>query len=137
MAEPEINLEPGMHHELQWTVTPDLSAPHLGSGTLRVFATPAMVALIENACSSLVQPFLPEGHTTVGVLVHVQHLAATPVGDSVVARVELQAVEGNLLTFNAEVSDSSEVVGRGHHQRAIIEIERFLARVAGKSAPGA
>lgn len=134
MASSEYDLEAGLHHELQWTVTPDLSAPHLGSGSLRVFATPAMVALIENACSQLVQPYLPESHTTVGVLVHVQHLAATPVGDSVIARVELQAIEGNLLTFQAEVSDSSEVVGRGHHQRAIIEIERFLARVAGKAA---
>lgn len=132
MTESEHPLQPGLHYELEWTVTPELSAPHLGSGSLKVFATPAMVALIENACTMLVQPHLPEGHTTVGVLVHVQHLAATPVGDKVVARVELQAVEGNLLTFNAEVSDSSEVVGRGQHQRAIIEIDRFLARVAGK-----
>lgn len=128
-----IALHVGLSGEKQIEVTLAVSATHMGSGSLGVFATPAMVGLIERAAMELVQPALAENETTVGVEVHVRHLAATPVGMHVRARVELVAVEGRFLTFQAEVFDDKEKVGEGTHKRAIIRRDRFMARMQEKS----
>jgi fluoroacetyl-CoA thioesterase len=128
-----IALHVGLSGEKQIEVTLAVSATHMGSGSLGVFATPAMVGLIERAAMELVQPALAENETTVGVEVHVRHLAATPVGMHVRARVELVAVEGRFLTFQAEVFDDKEKVGEGTHKRAIIRSDRFMARMQEKS----
>jgi fluoroacetyl-CoA thioesterase len=128
-----IALHVGLSGEKQIEVTLAVSATHMGSGSMGVFATPAMVGLIERAAMELVQPALAENETTVGVEVHVRHLAATPVGMHVRARVELVAVEGRFLTFQAEVFDDKEKVGEGTHKRAIIRSDRFMARMQEKS----
>jgi fluoroacetyl-CoA thioesterase len=128
-----IALHVGLSGEKQIEVTLAVSATHMGSGSMGVFATPAMVGLIERAAMELVQPALAENETTVGVEVHVRHLAATPVGMHVRARVELVAVEGRFLTFQAEVFDDKEKVGEGTHKRAIIRRDRFMARMQEKS----
>jgi fluoroacetyl-CoA thioesterase len=126
-------LHVGLSGEKQIEVTLAVSATHVGSGSMGVFATPAMVGLIERTAMELVQPALAENETTVGVEVHVRHLAATPVGMHVRARVELVAVEGRFLTFQAEVFDDKEKVGEGTHKRAIIRRDRFMARMQEKS----
>jgi len=126
-------LNVGLSGEKQIEVTLAVSATHMGSGSMGVFATPAMVGLIERTAMDLVQPALAENETTVGVEVHVRHLAATPLGMHVRARVELVAVEGRFLTFQAEVFDDKEKVGEGTHKRAIIRSDRFMARMQEKS----
>jgi predicted thioesterase len=120
--------------ELSQTVTEERTAPHIGSGTERVFATPAMVALIERTCVGLMAPHLPPGRSSVGVEIHVRHLAPTPVGMTVRARVQVTAVEGATIRFAAEVFDDMEKIGEGDHRRAVIDVERFLKRVRAKAA---
>lgn len=127
-----LKIEPGLRGSLSWQVTEDRTARHIGSGALRVFATPAMVLLIERACVQLLQPLLPEGKSTVGVGIQVRHLAPTPLGMTVRAEVEVIAVEGNRIRLRAEVWDEVERVGEAEHERAVIEVERFLNRVQDK-----
>jgi len=103
-----------------------------GSGGINVFATPAMIGLMEKAALSSVEPLLPEGYTTVGTKVDVQHLAATPLGGVVEARSELREVDGRRLVFTVEARDEQELVGKGTHERFIIPTEKFLQKVAGK-----
>jgi predicted thioesterase len=127
-------VRPGLAVEAEQEVTPDLTAPHLGSGTLRVYATPAMAMLIEDTCRRLVDPLLADGETTVGTAMDLRHLAPTPVGGKVHLRVEVIAVEGNIITLRASLWDDVEPIGEAEHRRAIIQVERFLARVQAKSA---
>lgn len=127
MSVPGIEL--GALGELEQLVTEDLTARHVGSGRLRVYATPAMVALVERACVKLIDPHLPEGKVTVGVRMSIRHLAPTPLGMKVRAHVEVIGIEDQMVTLRAEVWDESEKVGEAEHQRAIIDVERFLKRV--------
>jgi predicted thioesterase len=113
-------------------VSPELTAVHLGSGTLRVFATPAMVVMIEEVCRTMVEPYLASGQSTVGISLQVRHLAPTPVGQTVRARAEVVQHDGSGITFRVEVWDDYEKVGEAEHRRAIIDVERFLKRVRGK-----
>ena len=96
-------------------------------------ATPIMIALMEEAGRHAVEPLLDPGNLTVGASLEVKHLAPTPLGMQVTARAELLAVEGRLLTFRVEAHDEREKVGEGTHVRAIINLERFLARVQAKT----
>ena len=105
------NIAVGMTCEDQEQVTPEISAEHVGSGTLRVYATPAMALFIERVCRSMVDPLLPEGNLTVGVHLELHHLAPTPVGDQVRLKARIVAVEGKSMTFEADIWDSHEVVG--------------------------
>jgi predicted thioesterase len=126
-------LTPGIVHEITITVAPEYTARHIGSGTVAVLATPYLIALCEEAATKAVQPYLPEGQTTVGIMVNVHHLAATPVGMKVTARAELIAVEGRRLTFAVTARDEVEKVGEGTHQRVIIDVARFLDKVTSKA----
>ncbi|HLB64656.1 MAG TPA: thioesterase family protein [Anaerolineales bacterium] len=129
----EQRILPGTVWELSQTVTEERTARHIGSGSERVFATPAMVGLIERACVELMAPHLPPGRSSVGIAINVRHLAATPLGKTVRARVEVTAVEGATVSFTAEVFDEVEKVGEGEHKRAIVDVERFLRRVRAKT----
>jgi fluoroacetyl-CoA thioesterase len=124
----------GLVNEIAQEVTPDLTAPHVGSGSLTVYATPSMVVLVERTCATLIAPYLPEGQTSVGIEVHVRHLAPTPLGGTVRIRAEITEMDKNLITFHAKIWDEMELVGEAEHVRAIIDAERFLARVRAKSA---
>jgi fluoroacetyl-CoA thioesterase len=128
------SLHAGLSGEKEIEVTLAVSATHMGSGSMGVFATPAMVGLIERTAMELVQPALGEGETTVGVEVSVRHLAATPLGMRVRAQVVLESIEGRFLNFSAQVFDEKEKVGEGTHKRAIIRSQNFMARVREKSA---
>jgi predicted thioesterase len=114
------------------TVTDDRTAEAFGSGLVPVYATPAMVALMEEAAVRAVAGSLPADQTTVGTRLEIAHLAATPVGDAVRAEAALTAIDGRRLTFNVQAWDSSEKIGEGVHERVIVARDRFLQRVAAK-----
>ena len=125
-------IAPGIVHEKRVIVTEEYTAKHLGSGSVQVLASPAMIALMERASHEAVEPLLAAGQTTVGVLVAVRHLAATPLGMEVRICSELTAVDGRKLTFKVEAFDTAEKVGEGTHERYIIELARFEERLQRK-----
>ncbi len=118
-------LKPGMKHELTVEVTPDMTASKFVKGTPNVFATAAMVALIEQTCKDMTQPYLERGQTTVGTRINASHIAATPVGMRVTARAELIEIDRRRLEFRVEVFDEVEKISDAEHTRFIINIARF------------
>lgn len=104
------------------------TAAAVGSGGLQVFATPRMLALMEQAAFQAVQAQLADGETTVGTRVQIQHLAATPVGMRVTAKARLERVEGRQLFFQVEASDEQGLIGSGTHERFIVHEARFQAK---------
>ena len=126
-------LVPGLVGEASLVVQERHTARHLGSGGVNVLATPIMIALIEEAGRNAVEPRLGPGQLTVGAEIHIKHLAPTPMGMRVTTRAELLAVDGRMLTFRVEARDEKEKVSEGTHVRAIINLEKFLARVQAKS----
>jgi len=129
------NIEPGLVGKSELTVEETHTASHLGSGGVEVLATPVMIALMEDAARSSVDSELDQGQMSVGVNLNVSHLAATPVGMRVTARAELVAVDGRKLTFKVEAHDEREKIGEGTHIRAIINLDRFMARLQEKARP--
>lgn len=129
-------LEPGIVGESTLVVQAKHTASHLGSGSVgvEVLATPVMIGLMEDAARNLVDPELSPGQMSVGVNLNITHLAPTPVGMRVTARAELVAVEGHKLTFQVEAHDDKEKIGAGTHTRAIINLERFMAKAEEKAA---
>ena len=113
-------------------VTEENTAAAMGSGLLPVFATPAMLALMEQAAASSVQPFLPEGQGTVGTRLDVSHLAATPIGLTVRAESELIAVDRRKLRFAVRAWAGDELIGEGEHERFVIDNARFLEKALSK-----
>lgn len=114
------------------TVTEEKTAQAMGSGTLPVFATPAMIALMENTASKSVEAKLDEGAGTVGTLINVKHVAATPVGMDVACETKLVEVDRKRLVFEVKAYDAAGVIGEGTHERFIIDNERFLAKAEAK-----
>ncbi|MEJ2211414.1 MAG: thioesterase family protein [Anaerolineae bacterium] len=127
-------IQPGLRGELSLVVAEEHTARHLGSGGVRVLATPQMILLIERAGVAAVDPLLPEGYLTVGAHLDVRHLAPTPVGFEVRAVAELVEVDGRRLSFRVTVHDGVELVGDGRHERYIVNLERFGQRVAEKES---
>ncbi len=125
-------INPGIALEAQEKVTPAKSASHIGSGSLQVYSTPSMVSFIERTCLELLAQYLPEGQSSVGTHVDIEHLAPTPLGETVRTRVEVVEVNGVRVALDAEVWDEHELVGRCRHMRAVIDNERFLQRVQKK-----
>ena len=113
-------------------VTDDNTAEAVGSGTLRVFATPAMIALIEATASLSVAPYLEEGTSTVGTHLDVAHSAATPVGMEVTCETELVEVDRRRLVFSVTVRDPVGEVGSGTHERFIVDDARFMSKAESK-----
>ncbi|MCL6559268.1 MAG: thioesterase family protein [Firmicutes bacterium] len=126
------DLKPGIEGEARTAITDDNTAIAYGSGAVRVFATPAMIGLMEKAALSSVDALLGEGLTTVGTRVEVKHLAATPVGMNVVARSRLVEVDGKRLLFEVEARDDVDLIGTCVHERYIVKLESFLKRALSK-----
>ena len=124
-----MGLSVGMHGEASLVVSEAETAAALGAGGVHVFATPLMINLMENAAWRAVQSALPEGDTTVGSLVNVRHLAASPVGAHIVATAELVEIDGRRLVFRVSARDDWRVIGEGIHERGMVTLERFLARL--------
>lgn len=122
-------LETGLTYTATTEVTPEKSALAMGSGNLLVFATPALVALMENAAMMAVATSLPEGSTTVGGAINIQHTRPSGIGQKVSATARLTAVDGRKLSFELVAHDSSGVIGEGTHVRFIVDAERFMAKV--------
>lgn len=115
-------------------VTEELTASAFGSGLVHAFATPAMIALMENASVNAIREYLPLGQTSVGVEVNVKHLAATPIGMRVRVRARVLSVEKRRVTFQVEAWDEKERIGEGTHVRAIVDEARFNEKIAHKRA---
>ncbi len=128
------SLKPGLEHAFEETVTPERTIRSLDDRLPAVYATPAMICAMEIAAANAVQPHLPQGCLTVGTAIHVEHLAATPLGMRVTVRAVLTEVKGRMLTFAVEAHDEKELIGRGTVERAIVDLARFEARLASKSA---
>ncbi len=128
----QAEIAKGLVAEVSREVTAAESATHLGSGTVGVYATPAMVAFVERTCQQLVQPLLPAGQTTVGIGIQIRHLAPTPIGATVRVRVEVTSFEGGQIGFHAQVWDEAELIGEAEHRRAVVDVERFVRRVEAK-----
>jgi fluoroacetyl-CoA thioesterase len=109
------------------------TAPHVGSGKIKVLATPVMVNLMEAAALNAVEGLLPEGHQTVGTRLDISHIAATPVGMQVTAHAELVKVDGRRLTFRVSAEDEKETIGEGVHERIVVNVERFDRRTRDKA----
>src|SRR5688572_5969608 len=109
------------------------TAPHIGSGKIKVLATPVMVSLMEEAALIAVEGLLPPGHQTVGTRLDITHVAATPVGLHVVAHAELTKVDGRRLTFRIWADDERDRIGEGTHERIIVDVARFDARAQEKA----
>ena len=124
----------GTKCQLEETVTPELTAAHVGSGALPVFATPYMCALMENAAMYALQQFLEEGQGSVGTHLDISHDAPTPVGMKVWAEAEITGVSenGKMVDFAVKAWDETGPVGSGTHTRAVIRNERFMAKCNGK-----
>ena len=130
----DFNLKPGLKAEKDDTVNEKNTAHTVGSGGLAVYATPAMIGLMENAAISAVEDLLPQGWSTVGTEINIKHLSATPLGMKVKAMAELLGIDGRTLSFKVEAFDETGKIGEGSHSRFIIESEKFLAKAAAKGS---
>ena len=121
-------IEIGMNHRITRTVEAGYTAASLKSGLLEVLATPIMIAWMEECCMECVQPRLEEGQSTVGTLLNVTHEAPTPVGNTVTVNCFLRQVDGRRLVFAVEASDKGGIIGRGSHERFVVDSVRFQAK---------
>jgi len=121
-----VTLNVGIKGQAQTTVTASNTAKAMGSGQLEVFATPAMVALMEQAAVNALE--LPQGQSSVGTSITIKHTAATPLGAKVFATAELLEIDRRRLVFQVEACDEAGQIGIGNHERFIIDIEPFLAK---------
>jgi fluoroacetyl-CoA thioesterase len=124
----------GSTHSAKLTVTHDLTVQARVPELPPVYSTPNMILLMEVTCTELLKQFLPDGWVSVGALVNIKHLAATPVGFEVTVTAQVSEVSKSLVTFEVEAHDGVDTIGKGLHARAPIESERFLQGVAKKQA---
>lgn len=122
----------GMKAEVSTLVEREDTAAEVGSGSLLVYATPCMVALMEGAACEAIAPAIPEDKTTVGIELNISHLSATPVGLEVRAEAEVTAVEGKIITFSVTAYDEAGKIGEGTHKRCIVSSQRFLDKTYSK-----
>ncbi len=130
----DFNLKTGMKAKMEIIVKENETAASYGSGGVDVYATPAMIGLIENTSLNAVDSFLPERYATVGVHLDVKHLAATPVGMKVTATAELIEIDRKKLVFKVEAFDEKDKIGEGTHSRFIINKEKFLKMTQEKAS---
>lgn len=127
-----MDITVGMKGTVSTIVEREDTAQEVGSGSLLVYATPCMVALMEGAACEALSGVLPEEKTSVGIELSISHLSATPVGMEVNAEAEVTAVEGSMVTFQVTAYDEAGKIGEGTHKRAIITAQRFLDKTYSK-----
>lgn len=130
-------IKPGLSGSTEIMVGTRDTAPHVGSGKIKVLATPVLVMLLEEAALHAVEGLLPPGQQTVGTRLDISHTAATPVGMRVTAHAEVIKVDGRKLTFRVWAEDQAERIGEGLHERIIVNVERFDVRTQDKIARAA
>ncbi len=130
------NLHPGLKTGLsgsaELVVGEEHTAPRVGSGRVHVLATPVMINLIEAAALAAVEHLLAAGYQSLGTVLSVRHIAATPVGMRVRATAEVVKIDGRTLVFRVEARDERDLIGDGAHERVIVNVERFDKRVQEK-----
>ena len=125
-------IQPGLNGSVEIVVGEEHTAPHVGSGRVRVLATPIMINLMEAAALQAVEGLLPAGHQTVGIHLDVTHVAATPVGMRVRAHAQLMRVDKRTLFFDVSAEDEKERIGGGLHERIVINLAKFDGRMQDK-----
>ncbi len=128
-----LNLPAGLKGMAELVVGEQHTAPRIGSGRIRVLATPVMIQLIESAALAAVEQSLPEEHQSLGTHLDITHIAATPVGMRVRATAEVLRVEGRTIYFKVRAEDERELIGEGTHERVVVNLERFDKRVQDKA----
>lgn len=123
-----MELEVGMKGRVASAVEREDTAQEVGSGSLLVYATPCMVALMEGAACEAIAGALPEGKTSVGIELNIAHISATPVGLEVYAEAEVTAVDKSILSFRVSAYDESGLIGEGTHKRALVTTQKFLEK---------
>jgi len=129
----KYKIKPGMNASTEIVVGTRDTAHHVGSGKIKVLATPVMIMLLEEAALNAVEEYLPAGMQTVGTQLNVSHIAATPVGMRVVAHAEVVDVIDRKLLFKVWAEDEVEKIGEGAHERIIVDLERFDTRISSKA----
>jgi predicted thioesterase len=128
------SIAPGAVGRAELVVAEEHTAPRVGSGKVHVLATPVMINLFEAAALAACEHLLPEGHQSLGTVLNVRHIAATPVGMRVVAQAEVVKVEGRTVTFRLEARDEKDLIGDGAHERVVVNVAKFDQRVQAKLA---
>ena len=123
-----MEIKIGMTGKAETLADSSNTAKAMGSGNLEVFATPAMIALMEKAATLAVLECLPDGSSTVGTMINVKHVAATPVGMKIAAQATLIEADGKRLLFSVEAFDGKDKIGEGQHERFIINVDKFMTR---------
>ena len=130
----ELKMEIGKIHEVNVVVDESMTAATMKSGSLDVLSTPYMIALMEQASAELCQEYLPEGISTVGTMVNIQHLAATSLGAPVRAVATLTDFDGRKASFEVVAYDNAGVIGKGTHERFTIKVDSFLKKTQERKA---
>jgi predicted thioesterase len=125
-------LRPGLRGEAFLVVAEEHTAPRVGSGAIHVLATPVMINLFEAAALAAVEHLLPPGHQSLGTVLNVRHIAATPIGMRVTAVASVAKIEGRTIFFTLEARDERDLIGDGTHERVVVNVEKFDARVQAK-----
>ena len=128
-----LKLPVGLTGVAEMVVGEQHTAPRIGSGRIRVLATPVMIQLIESAALAAVEQSLPEEHQSLGTRLDITHIAATPVGMRVRATAEVTRVEGRTIYLRVRAEDERELIGEGTHERVVVNLERFDKRIQGKA----
>lgn len=129
-----MDIQPGATAEVTLTVTPDHTAHAMGNDGVQVLATPFLIGLLETACHRVMERLIPPGGSTVGTMVEMRHLAATPVGMAVRARATLVETDGRRFVFEVEAWDDQEQVAEGRHERFVVrDLQAFLRRAMEKT----
>lgn len=119
----------GLTYTSTLVVSKDHVAAVMGSGDLHVFATPAMVALMENAAMLAVADYLPEGSTTVGAMMNTSHVKPSPMDESIRATAILTGIDGRKLTYSIKAEDSKGIIGEAVHVRYVVDREKFMSKL--------
>jgi fluoroacetyl-CoA thioesterase len=125
-------LRTGLSGSAELVVREEHTAPRVGSGRVRVLATPVMINLIEAAALAAIEHLLPQGYQSLGTRLDVRHIAATPVGMKVRASAIVQSVSGRTVLFKVEAHDEKELIGDGTHERVVVNVAKFDQRVQRK-----
>jgi predicted thioesterase len=127
-------IKPGMSGRAELVVAEEHTAPRVGSGLVHVLATPVMINLFEAAALDALDQHLPPGYQSLGTILNVRHIAATPVGMKVVAQARITRIERRTVYFEVDAKDERELIGDGTHERVVVNVEKFDQRVARKNA---
>jgi len=125
----EFSINLGQELVKEIIVEEEMSAKKIGSGDIDVFSTPSMISLMENVSQTLLQKFLPEGYSSVGINVNINHVKASKIGAKVACKSVITEVNGKKVTFTLEARDEKGKIGMGTHERYIINIKEFINRL--------